>query len=51
MQCQYVFSASLTKDGHTVNLVKVDDWNCVEVSVNGETVFTCDIRKLDYGKL
>ena len=43
-------SAVLTKYGHKVNLETIDDWNRVEISVNGETVFTCDIRDLDYGK-
>ncbi|KAL5018645.1 hypothetical protein ScPMuIL_004367 [Solemya velum] len=39
----------LTKDGHTVELVEIEDWNRVELIVNGEQVFTCDIRDLDYG--
>ncbi|XP_052786254.1 UPF0728 protein-like [Mya arenaria] len=41
--------AILTKDGHTVEFVKVEDRNAVELCVNGETVFTCDINELDYG--
>ncbi|XP_052268976.1 UPF0728 protein-like [Dreissena polymorpha] len=41
--------AILTKNGHSVKLVKIEDPNTVELSVNGETVFTCDIKDLDYG--
>nr|KAG5714868.1 hypothetical protein BaRGS_000356 [Batillaria attramentaria] len=35
--------------GHTVKLTCIKDWNVVEAWVNGELVFKCDIRKLDYG--
>ena len=31
-------------------LEPIQDWNSIEISVNGETVFTCDIRDLDYGR-
>ncbi|XP_053392918.1 UPF0728 protein-like [Mercenaria mercenaria] len=41
--------AILKKDGHTVELVKAEDWNSVELNVNGEQVFKCDINDLDYG--
>ena len=48
----YVFPISdvLTNDGHTVELRKIPYWNFVELQVNGEKVFKCDIRDLDYGK-
>lgn len=41
--------AVLTKYGHKVKFEPIEDWNRVEITVNGETVFTCDIRDLDYG--
>ncbi|XP_060606989.1 UPF0728 protein C10orf53 homolog [Ruditapes philippinarum] len=41
--------AILTKDGHTVVLVKIQDRNSVEITVNGENIFQCDINDLDYG--
>jgi hypothetical protein len=44
------FTAILTKDGHTVVLVKIQDRNSVEITVNGENIFQCDINDLDYGK-
>ena len=40
----------LSKDGHTVELQKIEDWNVVELIVNGELVYKCDINELDYGK-
>jgi len=45
------FSAVLTKDGHTVEFQKTDDRNAVELMVNGELVFKCDITELDYGTM
>ncbi|XP_064594629.1 UPF0728 protein-like [Liolophura sinensis] len=39
----------LTQDGHTVEKVEVPDRNVVQLWVNGEMVFSCDIRDLDYG--
>ena len=39
----------LQRGGHKVTLVPSQDWNVIEVVVNGETVFTCDIRDLDFG--
>ncbi|KAK6169064.1 hypothetical protein SNE40_020187 [Patella caerulea] len=39
----------MTQDGHTVELVPMDDWNKIEIWVNGELIFQCDIRDLDYG--
>ncbi|XP_061191211.1 UPF0728 protein-like isoform X2 [Saccostrea cucullata] len=39
----------LFKDGHSVEFEEIEDWNMVEIWVNGECVFKCDIRELDYG--
>ncbi|KAK3802475.1 hypothetical protein RRG08_033114 [Elysia crispata] len=39
----------LTRAGHIVELRPFKDWNTVELWVNGEKVFSCDIRQLDYG--
>ncbi|XP_041362558.1 UPF0728 protein-like [Gigantopelta aegis] len=39
----------LREDGHAVNLVPIKYWNVVEIWVNGEMVYKCDIRTLDYG--
>ena len=44
------FVVVLEKDGHTVELVQMEDWNCVELMVHGEKIFSCDIRELDFGK-
>lgn len=41
----------LTKEGHTVEFEEIEDWNVVEVWVNGEKVFECKIQDLDFGKL
>jgi len=40
----------LAIDGHEVILEEIDDWNVVQLMVNGEIVFACDIRQLDFGK-
>lgn len=29
---------------------EIPDWNSVELVVNGETVFRCNINDLDFGK-
>ena len=42
-------SAVLQRDGHTTELQCIDDRNEVEVWVNGELVFRCDITELEYG--
>ncbi|KAK7808285.1 hypothetical protein U0070_013967 [Myodes glareolus] len=42
--------AVLTKDGHEVILEQIEDWNLVELVVNEETVFQCDIQDLEFGK-
>ncbi|KAM5139603.1 UPF0728 protein C10orf53 homolog [Callospermophilus lateralis] len=43
--------AVLTKDGHDVFLEKIEDWNVVELMVNEEIVFHCNIKDLEFGKL
>ncbi|XP_037352707.1 UPF0728 protein C10orf53 homolog [Talpa occidentalis] len=39
----------LTEDGHQVILEKVEDWNVVELMVNEEIVFRCNIKDLEFG--
>jgi len=39
----------LNKDGHAVQFQQINDWNIVELWVNGEMIFKCDIRELDFG--
>ncbi|KAG5831157.1 UPF0728 protein C10orf53 homolog [Anguilla rostrata] len=41
--------AALTEDGHRCVLEKIQDWNKVELVVNGECVFACNIRDLEFG--
>ncbi|KAM6186405.1 UPF0728 protein C10orf53 homolog [Rhynchocyon petersi] len=41
--------AVLTQDGHELILEKIDDRNVVELLVNGEVVFWCNINDLDFG--
>ncbi|XP_006165969.1 UPF0728 protein C10orf53 homolog [Tupaia chinensis] len=41
--------AVLVKDGHQVILEKIEDWNVVELAVNGEAVFHCNIKDLEFG--
>ncbi|XP_068114938.1 UPF0728 protein C10orf53 homolog isoform X1 [Hyperolius riggenbachi] len=41
--------AVLTADGHKVFLEEIPDRNSVELVVNGETVFQCNINQLDFG--
>ena len=43
-------SAVLAKDGHQIILEQIEDWNLVELVVNEETVFQCDIQELEFGK-
>ncbi|EPY78172.1 hypothetical protein CB1_001113017 [Camelus ferus] len=40
--------AVLAKDGHSVILEKIEDWNVVELMVNGEVVFHCNIKDLEF---
>ncbi|XP_028012651.2 UPF0728 protein C10orf53 homolog isoform X2 [Eptesicus fuscus] len=42
-------NAVLAADGHLVILEKMDDWNVVELSVNEEVVFHCNIKDLEFG--
>ncbi|ELV11881.1 hypothetical protein TREES_T100017381 [Tupaia chinensis] len=42
--------AVLVKDGHQVILEKIEDWNVVELAVNGEAVFHCNIKDLEFGE-
>ncbi|XP_066204603.1 UPF0728 protein C10orf53 homolog [Saccopteryx leptura] len=41
--------AVLIKDGHKVILEKIEDWNVVELKVNEEVVFHCNIKDLEFG--
>ncbi|KAM9197208.1 UPF0728 protein C10orf53 homolog [Trichechus inunguis] len=41
--------AVLTADGHQVILEKIDDWNVVELVVNEDVVFRCNINDLEFG--
>ncbi|CAI5774425.1 UPF0728 protein C10orf53 homolog [Podarcis muralis] len=41
--------AVLKADGHQVILEEIPDWNEVQLIVNGETVFQCNINDLDFG--
>lgn len=40
----------LAKDGHKVILEQIEDLNLVELVVNEEIVFQCDIEDLEFGK-
>ena len=40
----------LTRNGHVImQCIPVSDWNSLWLKVNGEIVFRCDIRDLDFG--
>ncbi|XP_048362611.1 UPF0728 protein C10orf53 homolog [Sphaerodactylus townsendi] len=41
--------AVLQEDGHQVVLEEIPDWNDVQLIVNGELVFQCNINDLDFG--
>ncbi|XP_007080092.1 UPF0728 protein C10orf53 homolog [Panthera pardus] len=41
--------AVLARDGHNVILEKIEDWNVVELMVNEEVVFYCNIKDLEFG--
>lgn len=45
------FAAVLAADGHLVILEKMEDWNVVELKVNEEVVFHCNIKDLEFGNL
>lgn len=44
------FPAVLAEDGHKVILEKIEDWNVVELKVNEDVVFQCNIEDLEFGK-
>lgn len=44
-----VFPARLTAEGHSVLFQEIENWNAVQIVVNGETVYKCSIKDLDYG--
>ncbi|XP_053547622.1 UPF0728 protein C10orf53 homolog [Bombina bombina] len=41
--------AVLTSDGHQVVLEEILDRNSVQLIVNGENIFQCNIKDLDFG--
>ncbi|XP_042288715.1 UPF0728 protein C10orf53 homolog isoform X2 [Thunnus maccoyii] len=41
--------AALRARGHQCVLEETREWNMVELVVNGETIFICDIRQLEFG--
>ncbi|CAK7301573.1 UPF0728 protein C10orf53 homolog [Vulpes vulpes] len=41
--------AVLARDGHKVILEKIEDWNVVELMVNEEIIFHCNIKDLEFG--
>ncbi|KAJ6661631.1 hypothetical protein lerEdw1_013870 [Lerista edwardsae] len=43
--------AVLKADGHEVILEEIPDWNDVQLIVNGEMVFQCNINDLDFAVL
>ncbi|OWK08029.1 hypothetical protein Celaphus_00008399 [Cervus elaphus hippelaphus] len=45
----YSSIAVLAEDGHQILLEKIEDWNVVELMVNGEVVFRCNIKDLEFG--
>ncbi|XP_071183930.1 UPF0728 protein C10orf53 homolog [Salvelinus alpinus] len=40
---------ALEEYGHQSILEKMSDWNKVELVVNGECVYTCSIKQLEFG--
>ncbi|XP_078497243.1 UPF0728 protein C10orf53 homolog isoform X1 [Lissotriton helveticus] len=41
--------AVLLADGHQLVFEEMQDWNLVELIVNGENIFHCNITDLDFG--
>uniref|UniRef100_UPI0037E91EC5 UPF0728 protein C10orf53 homolog n=1 Tax=Semicossyphus pulcher TaxID=241346 RepID=UPI0037E91EC5 len=41
--------AALRARGHQCVLEETHDWNMVELVVNGDVVFSCDIKQLEFG--
>jgi len=46
----YLSTASLGARGHQCVLEETQDWNVVELVVSGEVVFSCHIKKLEFGE-
>ncbi|KAM7408669.1 hypothetical protein PAMA_002408 [Pampus argenteus] len=42
-------AAALRARGHRCVLEETREWRIVELVVNGEIVFTCNIRQLEFG--
>lgn len=47
----YLFAAALRARGHQCTLEEAREWNVVELVVNGELVFRCHIKQLEFGEL
>lgn len=43
--------AALQENGHRCVLEKTLDWNKVELVVNGECVYVCNVKDLEFGKV
>lgn len=43
-------AAALTARGHQCVLEDTREWNMVELVVNGEVVFRCNIKQLEFGE-
>lgn len=41
--------ARLTAEGHSVKFQETENWNTVQLVVNGENIYKCNIKDLDYG--
>ncbi|KAG7216324.1 hypothetical protein INR49_021728 [Caranx melampygus] len=41
--------AALSRRGHECVLEETLEWNMVELVINGELVFTCHIKQLEFG--
>lgn len=44
-------AAALSRRGHQCVLEETREWNMVELVVNGELVFSCHIKQLEFGEL
>ncbi|XP_078497244.1 UPF0728 protein C10orf53 homolog isoform X2 [Lissotriton helveticus] len=44
-----ILLAVLLADGHQLVFEEMQDWNLVELIVNGENIFHCNITDLDFG--
>ncbi len=43
-------AAALSARGHLCVLEETREWNMVELVVNGEIVFSCNIKQLQFGE-